>query len=186
MRILALYASKHGQAEAVLRRVADGLEAAGHSVRVVDAKHIPLGVRPEHYEAVVIAASVILGHYAAYLRRFIRAKGATLAGRPTALISVSGTAPESSPAWRASAERYVRHLLTDTGWTPRWTAMFAGAMRYTRYDLVTRWVMRKIAEHEGGPTDTSRDHEFTDWAAVDRFGAQLARELSREPVGATG
>jgi len=38
-----------------------------------------------------------------------------------------------------------------------------------------------ISKRKGGPTDTSRDHEFTDWTAVDRFAHQFAAALT-EPV----
>jgi len=37
-----------------------------------------------------------------------------------------------------------------------------------------RFVMKQIARKTGSPTDTSRDHELTDWAAVDRFAGELA------------
>jgi len=41
--------------------------------------------------------------------------------------------------------------------------------------------MKKIAGAGGNPTDTSRDHVFTDWAAVDRFAADFAA-LAQPPV----
>jgi menaquinone-dependent protoporphyrinogen oxidase len=77
----------------------------------------------------------------------------------------------------ATGRAYVACFLADASWKPRWTATFSGALRYTRYGLVTRWVMKMISRATGGPTDTSRDYDFTDWDAVERFGAQLAREL---------
>jgi len=46
-------------------------------------------------------------------------------------------------------------------------------LRYSRYDPITRWIMKKIAAKEGGPTDTSRDYELTDWEAVDHFAEKL-------------
>jgi menaquinone-dependent protoporphyrinogen IX oxidase len=33
--------------------------------------------------------------------------------------------------------------------------------------------MKHIAEKEGGSTDTSRDHEYTDWARLDALAAEL-------------
>ncbi|HEY1905234.1 MAG TPA: hypothetical protein VGG91_04290 [Myxococcaceae bacterium] len=33
--------------------------------------------------------------------------------------------------------------------------------------------MRRIASREGGDTDTSRDYEYTDWAAVDRCAVEF-------------
>jgi len=41
--------------------------------------------------------------------------------------------------------------------------------------------MRMISRQEGGPTDTSREFEFTDWDHVDRFAAELADALA-EPT----
>jgi hypothetical protein len=34
-----------------------------------------------------------------------------------------------------------------------------------------------MSKRRGGPTDTSRDHEFTDWKAVDRFAERLAKAV---------
>jgi menaquinone-dependent protoporphyrinogen oxidase len=39
--------------------------------------------------------------------------------------------------------------------------------------------MKRISRSKGGPIDTTRDHELTDWEAVDRFGVELARNLVR-------
>jgi len=37
----------------------------------------------------------------------------------------------------------------------------------------------RIARKAGGSTDTSRDHDYTDRAALDAFTASLARDLAR-------
>jgi menaquinone-dependent protoporphyrinogen oxidase len=89
---------------------------------------------------------------------------------------VSGTQPESDPAWRAEAESHVAEFLAATGWRPVTTATFAGALRYPRYGPITRFIMKLISRSHGGPTDTHREYEFTDWMAVARFADQL-REL---------
>ena len=49
----------------------------------------------------------------------------------------------------------------------------AGCRRllYTQYNVLIRFVMKRIAKHAGGATDTSRDHEYTDWVALDQFVA---------------
>lgn len=177
MKILALHGSKYGQAEAVLRRVARRLQSDGHAVDVVSGKSLPHAFRVEDFDAVVIAASVLVGRHPPYIRRFVRERLGTLALRPTAFISVNGASPESSPRWRATAREYVDRFLLQTGWRPRWSATFSGALRYTRYDPLTRWIMKRISRKVGGPIDTSRDYEFTDWDAVDRFAARLSHEL---------
>jgi menaquinone-dependent protoporphyrinogen oxidase len=182
MKILAVYGSEYGQAEAVLRRVGGMLEESGHAVSVFKGDAVPGGLVLEDFDAVLVAASIIQGKYQRYVREFVRRHLGVLAGRPTAFISVSGSSPESSPEWRAAAVKYAESFLRETGWSPRWTATFAGALRYPRYGLVTRWVMKMISARYGGPTDTSREFEFTDWEAVDRFGAEMAGALARRPL----
>jgi menaquinone-dependent protoporphyrinogen oxidase len=184
MRILAVYGSEYGQAETVVRRVAGVLEARGHSLQVHRADGVPAMVAVESFDAVLVGASIIMGHYQKYVREFVRGHLAELRARPTAFISVSGSSPESVPEWRSAARGYVTTFLKETGWAPRWTATFAGALRYPRYGLVTRWIMKKISARQGGPTDTTREYEFTDWAAVDRFAAELADALSVGPAAA--
>jgi menaquinone-dependent protoporphyrinogen IX oxidase len=44
-----------------------------------------------------------------------------------------------------------------------------------------RMLMRRIARKEGGPTDTSRDHELTNWTEVTALAIDIAA-LARAPV----
>jgi menaquinone-dependent protoporphyrinogen oxidase len=40
--------------------------------------------------------------------------------------------------------------------------------------------MRRIASREGGDTDTSRDYEYTDWAAVDRCAVEFVEAVMKQ------
>lgn len=183
MNILAVYGTNYGQAEAVLRRIAAALEARGHTVHVHKGDALPAGLAVDGHDAVVIAASIVMGKHQAYIRRFVEQHRAALQARPGAFVSVNGAAPESDPAWRAEAQGYVDQFLRETGWQPRWTAAFSGALRFPRYGFVTRLIMRLISRQHGGPTDTAQEYEFTDWQAVDRFAAAVAAGLAGEPAG---
>jgi menaquinone-dependent protoporphyrinogen oxidase len=66
-------------------------------------------------------------------------------------------------------------FVKEAGWRPARVFPVAGALLYTRHNLLLRFVMKCIARRAGGPTDTSRDHDMTDWRAVDRFAASLTR-----------
>jgi menaquinone-dependent protoporphyrinogen oxidase len=70
-------------------------------------------------------------------------------------------------------------LFRDALWWPLEVASFAGALPYRRYPFPLRLVMRFIVGRAGGDTDTSRDYEYTDWDAVDRFAAGFARRMRR-------
>jgi menaquinone-dependent protoporphyrinogen oxidase len=46
-----------------------------------------------------------------------------------------------------------------------------------------RWMIKRISQKEGGPADTSRDYEYTDWDQVARFADRYAGTL-KAPEGA--
>jgi len=98
-------------------------------------------------------------------------------------LTQAGVEDENAPPERrARAKTDVRRMtdvfLAETGWHPEHIEAVAGALRYTKYNFVLRFVMKQIAKRAGGSTDTSRDHEYTDWAALDRLVDELTRKVS--------
>ncbi|MHB1864511.1 MAG: hypothetical protein ACYCVL_16310 [Gemmatimonadaceae bacterium] len=57
------------------------------------------------------------------------------------------------------------------------TASFAGTIAFTKYNFALRGIMTRISRKEGHSTDTSRDHEHTDWTQVTRFAEQFAEAI---------
>ena len=92
---------------------------------------------------------------------------------PTALFQVSMTSANPDDEHTATAYGMVDELLSETGFQPDTVGLFAGALAYTKYNIFVRLVMKRIARKEGAPTDTSRDHELTNWPALDRFVDEL-------------
>jgi menaquinone-dependent protoporphyrinogen oxidase len=54
----------------------------------------------------------------------------------------------------------------------------AGRLAYTQYGILTRLLMTWIARRQGGPTDTSRDHELTNWDEVARLADTVAGTIT--------
>ena len=50
---------------------------------------------------------------------------------------------------------------------------------YTKYNFLVRLVMKYIAKSEGASTDVSRDHVYTDWAALDILADDVTALLTR-------
>jgi menaquinone-dependent protoporphyrinogen oxidase len=59
-------------------------------------------------------------------------------------------------------------FMEATGWQPGELHAVAGALRYRESGRFIRWLTRFIAKRGGLSTDTSRDHEYTNWAALER------------------
>ena len=55
----------------------------------------------------------------------------------------------------------------------------ACALLYTKYNVMLRFLMKRIAGKPGGSSDATRDQVDTDWEALDRFVNEFAGEISR-------
>jgi menaquinone-dependent protoporphyrinogen oxidase len=185
--ITVLYATREGQTAKIAARVADDLRAQGCTVALHDLREKDAELSGA--SAVVLAASVHLGKHEKEMVAFVRAHHDELARLPTLFLSVSlseaGAEMKDRPAdVRAKASEEVRGVaekfFASTGFHPtRWFPV-AGALKYSHYNFLVKFIMKKIAATEGASTDTTRDHEYTDWAALDAMAAQFADEHAPE------
>ena len=176
-RILVLFDSIDGQTARIGERIARTLEGSGHAVTLMPVGAPGLAQAFEEHVAVIVGAAIRYGHHSRALESAIREHAGAIDARPNAFFSVSLSAggPGARPA---EAARYIVAFVERTGWRPRRTATFAGALRYTKYNPFIRFLMRLIVGAAGGETDTSRDYEYTDWQAVDRFAGEFAAQLA--------
>jgi menaquinone-dependent protoporphyrinogen oxidase len=174
MRILILYASEHGQTEAVASALATHLERAGHNAFVYDSRqHEP---DPDEYDVVLIGTRIQVEKAARRIRLYVREHRAALSAMPSACFTVSMSAAAGHN--RDGAEACLQRFLRETGWRPRWTATIGGGLPYLRYGRFLRWLMPRIAAAMNAPVDTRRNHDLTDWDEVARFAARIAADLS--------
>ena len=175
-RILVLFASIDGHTARVAQRVAERLEHSGHPVALRAVAEAPAQL--DDSDAVIVGGAIRYGHHPRALEAWVRTHRAQLAGKPNAFFSVclSAGGPGARPD---TARGYLDDFRTRTGWQPAIAASFAGALLYRRYNPFIRFMMRLIVGMAGGDTDTSRDYEYTDWQAVERFAAEFGAGLQR-------
>lgn len=169
MRILLVYGTTEGQTRKIAGFVADHLSNRGHQARVVDALEATAELDPDEFDAVIIAASVHAGRYQSAIVDFVSRNLAAIDRRANAFLSVSLSAASDDEDDAEGIRQCVAAFTQQTGWRPGMIHHVAGAFRYTAYDFIKRWAMKYIAYRKGAPTDTSRDHELTDWADLARF-----------------
>lgn len=165
--VLIVYGTTEGHTRRIAGRLAEFASEYGHAATVMDAAaeaRVPRG----RYDAVIVAASLRRQRHQASAARFVRRNLAWIKHLPTAFFSVSLSAAGKDERQREGARRCADAFLKETGWHPGMVRLVAGALLYSRYGVVTRWVMRMIARREGGDTDTSRDYEYTDWEQLRR------------------
>lgn len=173
------YATTDGQTRRIAEHLANRLRGHGIASTAIDmATGEAAQFDWRKVRGAVVAASLRMGRHQGAARDFIVAHRAALAAVPSLFVSVSCSAASKSPGEREAARDLAARFVAETGWTPWHLSCVAGALAYTRYNIVVRWFMRRIAAKEGGPTDTSRDHDLTDWAAVDRLADDLADQVT--------
>jgi menaquinone-dependent protoporphyrinogen oxidase len=176
--VLVLYATHEGQTRRIAEHMAASLGAHGLVADVVNAAYIPDGFSLDSYSAAIVAASVHGGRHENEIVRFVKDHVKGLERIPTAFLSVSLSEagaedamapPENRARAAADATRMIDEFLAETGWRPSSIKAVAGALLYTKYNFLLRFVMKRISRQAGGTTDTSKDHEYTDWGALDKL-----------------
>ena len=177
MKLLLLYGTTEGQTRKIAQFVADQLARHGHQAQLVNAIEVTTDADPKGFDSVIVAASLHAGHYQSAVVHFVNRHLADITARPNAFLSVSLAAASDDEDDALGLERCVIDFSQQTGWSPQRIHHVAGAFRYTSYDFLKRWAMKYIAHRKGAPTDTSRDHELTDWADLARFVDDFSREM---------
>jgi menaquinone-dependent protoporphyrinogen oxidase len=100
--------------------------------------------------------------------------------KPSAFVSVCLGVLQHDPTVDRALSGTRHAFYAATGWHPTLVAVVAGALPYTRYSPLTRWMMRRIVAKAKGDTDTSRDYEYTDWDALRRFASAFALRVAEQ------
>jgi len=175
MKVLVVYGTTEGHTRKIVERLAARMRGHDAEVEVHDSTALPQSLDIAQRDAVILAGSVHHGRHQAALIHFIKAHRDALNKKPTALVSVSFSAMEDDPA---DAQGYVNQLVEETDWQPSETFLVAGALLYTEYDFMKRWMIKLIMAQHGKPSDTTRDYEFTNWSAVDAFTDSFVEKTS--------
>lgn len=176
-RVLIVHASTYGQTAKIAGRIAEVLWREGLEPAVMRADEASPTIDLTAYAGVIVASPVFIGGHPKAARRFVLQHRALLESRPSAFVQVSGSAAGKELRHVLDCERMIAKFLAETHWTPARTASVAGAFAYTQYGFLLKWMMKRIAMREGGPTDTTRDHELTDWGALEEFARGFAALL---------
>ena len=188
--VAVLYATREGQTLRIAEHIAARLRTHGFPVDVLAvARNLSETLDLTRYGATVVAASVHIGKHEREMVEFVKKHRAALERVPSAFFSVSlseagaedaSATPERRERASANVNAVTDAFLRETGWKPMRVQPVAGALLYRQYGAIVRLVMRFIARKVGATTDTSRDHEYTDWQALDRLADEFASLVAKE------
>lgn len=177
MKILIVYGTSEGQTRKIARFMEDVLQDANHQVVIADATEEPHA--PTNFDVILVGSSIHMHKYHAAVRGYVSQNINELNKRPSAFFSVCLAVASDIEEEHQEVHNIAKTFLSETGWNPKETSHIAGALKYTKYDFFKRLIMRMIAKKQGGSTNTSEDHEYTDWDAVKKFVLDFVNKNSR-------
>lgn len=182
-----LFATREGHTRRIAEHVAADLRVRGLHPEVENLRERAAAINLRDYSGVILAASVHAGEHEAEMVKFVKAHRGALEAIPAAFLSVTlseagaertDATPLEHAQFVAEVEQMIDKFFVETGWHTQRVKPVAGALLYTRYNVLLRFLMKRIARKSGGSTDTSRDHVYTDWQALDQFVDEFALEIS--------
>ena len=180
MHVLVAYASRHGATQGIAERLAASLVAAG-----IDADALPAGsVRSvDGYDAFVVGSAAYMFHWLGEATTFVRRNRAALAAKPVWLFSSGplGTNPldaQGRDQKVTAIPKELPELAALVG--ARGQRVFFGAYHkdQKRIGIGERLVALMPAARDALP-----EGDFRDWADIDCWAGEIARELAATAVG---
>jgi menaquinone-dependent protoporphyrinogen oxidase len=172
MKYFIAYSTIEGQTRKIAETVASVIERAGDHAVIMNISDL-LEFTLERPDGAILCAPIHIGRYPSSFADFVHREAEWLNAVPSAFVSVTLAIRSDNESERREAMHFADVLTEQTDWRPRLVHHAAGALRFTQYDFFKRWMMRRISEKEGGPTDTSQDYELTDWKALQMFVADF-------------
>ena len=170
--VAIFYETSEGHTAEVAKRMKEAIEKLGHSATVERCREADSS-KIIQAKAVIIGGSIHAGSFQKQLIRFIKENVDELNKKPGAFFSINLYSRSEKEERKTEVQGYLEIPSKEAGWKPTIKRTFAGALPYTKYNFVIRWIMKWISSGEGGDTDTSKDFVYTDWNEVDEFCKEL-------------
>jgi menaquinone-dependent protoporphyrinogen oxidase len=176
MRVAIIFETLEGQTGKVACFAEKMALATGHQVFLINTSTPQPNVSLEGIARVVLAAPVHERRHPKGFEDFVTANVASLARRPTLMLSISLSA--AFPESLEEASDFLEEMKMRTGFSPDEEVLVAGAIKPNGYDYFQAQVIRHNILLDRKLDLSGEEREFTDWAALE---ATLSAFLSEVP-----
>lgn len=170
---LIIYASTHGHTGKIAERLASMLADSGLTSKVHEVKKGD-NFDPAPYASVIVMASIHAEKHQKKMAEWVKSNAVSLNGKRTAFLSVSLSAASGAEEVLKMNRATAQQFADDSDWRPDQIELVAGCLQYPAYSFFTKFLMKRLAKRRGMPLDTSREHEYTDWKALQAFAMSFA------------
>ena len=169
-KFLIIYSTTDGHTKTICERIKKFISNDNlvELLSLEDAKKVNLS----NFEKIIIGASIRYGKHSKELYKFINLNKNILDKKKCAFFSVNVVARKLEKN-TAETNPYINKFLKISKWKPNKIGVFAGKVDYPNYNFFEKYIIKFIMFITGGPTDTSKSYEFTDWSKVNDFSDKL-------------
>lgn len=177
------YATTEGQTRRIAEHLAETLRRQGRDSCAIDlGSPCAQMIDWSRVRGAIVGASVHAQWHQKEAHAFVKEHVALLRRVPSAFFSVSLSEASPDPDEQEAARRLAAAFPALNEWTPDLVVSIAGRLAYTKYGFLKRLLMKRIARKEDGPTDTSRDYEFTNWEKVNTLARTFGALVGEQPA----
>lgn len=176
-KILIVFSSKEGQTQKIASFLNDKISSHKITVDVFDCDSLSSNIPLFNYDGFIIGASVHMGSFSHGVQRWVKDNSFFLKKKPSAFYSVCLGILEKGNNSLISEGHIVTDFFAATEWYPTLWRIFAGALKYSKYNWFVKRIMKRISQKAGFYSDTKHDYEFTDWDDVEVFANQFLDEV---------
>ncbi|MDQ1237329.1 MAG: menaquinone-dependent protoporphyrinogen IX dehydrogenase [Wigglesworthia glossinidia] len=172
MKTLILYSSRDGHTRKIAYFIAKNINQS--DLCEIKDLHNNLNINLHKYQRIVIGASIRYGYFSIKFYKFIKNKMNDLNTIPSAFYCVNLIARYSRYC-TPDTNLYTKKFLKSTSWNPKISAVFAGALQYSKYNIYIKILMyffMKIIKNKISLKDYI---EFTNWNQVKKFSGYISK-----------
>ena len=154
--VLIVYGTTEHQTEKIAETMAAHLRELGCSVDIHDVSRLPDQIAVDDYDGVIVGASVHMARHQRAIVNFVERHRDSLSRHPSAFFSVSLSAAGSGQREKEGIQRVIEDFQNRSDWHPDVVATIAGALQYTKYNFVKRFIT-----FSGCALETTKSISFT-------------------------
>ena len=193
LRVLVVYASRHGGTAGIAHRIAEVLGSEGADVVVSDAAERPLA---GDFDAYVVGSGVYIGSWLKEGTDFLEQHQATLASKPVWLFS---SGPVHDPSTTAETEDRLEQALgpedgpgsggrkkiaaLSDAIHPRDHRIFLGAFDPS---APPKSMQERLVRMMPAAKSVLPAGDFREWDAIETWAREIAAQLAEVPISVSG
>ena len=173
MKVAICFESYLGQTEKVAQYLRDIYAGRGINASLLRCKDPASSLEAREADAVLIGSPIRAGRYHKKVLAFVKNNADWLKEKKTGLFVVCLTAKSSDEQAQKEIQKYMDEFRGLAGLSPALSRAFGGALVYTKYNFILRYIMKRINQKYGGDIDTSKDFIYTNWDEVKSFADEF-------------